>query len=598
MEHILDSIKNGKIQYITFDDGAELKRFGGHIRLYSNVTQLVGIELFDRYKTFCSNHRIKNINGHPLMMSELDSTYVDRGQYFYFDIISSKKKQLKITNINYLMKLCLNTKYTFSPEKSLDVLNKIEHLLADNREILLHTSSIKLNALELSIYFSRYPKYASMKCIRLLLKYCLPNYITFDTIKVAVSHSTLKVLKMLDLSRGKHHTDESGQNLTFYAISKPDILQYLLDNGVDCDNENIYGETPLMFCVRKYSKKYTQNYLDSINILLKNGANILAEDQTCTPVVVSLLNILSSARCSKNLKVVDDLTPILESVIHKIDLTASTLECCYFGLICNASKILTLLVIPILKMRIKNIIKTTIDETLQYLLCASSLSLEMLDLLFSEFEEYINPTSLMRGGMNSVVCERIFELVEYFSKRDSVNYFNIPDGDGCYFIFYFSHNWNAIERCLDYAFYSSEDISRPRIDLSVKYNNKSLLEYALANVVHNACKILNKLCERMSFESILEIFPIQDPIQIVANHERRIIIDDTIAIEFLFRACFEKNELIPFLITKNFDEKTYKLYMKNYRLYIENETEKKIFAIQNLSNAGIPNELIYEIMKE
>ena len=72
-----------------------------------------------------------------------------------------------------------------------------------------------------------------------------------------------------------HQKDERGNNLLFIAVWKdnPQLLEYLISKGIDVNEANNHGQTPLMKAAK------SENGIEMIKILLKHGADKTIKDK-------------------------------------------------------------------------------------------------------------------------------------------------------------------------------------------------------------------------------------------------------------------------------------------------------------------------------
>jgi len=87
----------------------------------------------------------------------------------------------------------------------------------------------------------------------------------YQAAKLILSNGSLDEIKKL-INKGSISRFD-GEYILPVSIKRPDVLKYLLELGLNPDEKNIFGKTPLM-----YAAQYNQ--LDSAKYLLKSGADI------------------------------------------------------------------------------------------------------------------------------------------------------------------------------------------------------------------------------------------------------------------------------------------------------------------------------------
>lgn len=82
----------------------------------------------------------------------------------------------------------------------------------------------------------------------------------------------------IDQNTDRFFAQEAKESILNLAINQPEVLEYLLQQGISPNHSNAFGKTPLM-----YAAQY--NLLDSAKLLIKYGANTVANttipDDTC-----------------------------------------------------------------------------------------------------------------------------------------------------------------------------------------------------------------------------------------------------------------------------------------------------------------------------
>lgn len=76
-------------------------------------------------------------------------------------------------------------------------------------------------------------------------------------------------VKGFSAHRGDSFDESRNESVLNVAVSRPDVLQWLLASGADPDWPNDFGKTPLMYAVQ-------QNQLESVRVLLAAGADVNA----------------------------------------------------------------------------------------------------------------------------------------------------------------------------------------------------------------------------------------------------------------------------------------------------------------------------------